>query len=65
LDGLLVRYWGKLNGFWLVGRANVLLTARTLVYKMESIQKLPDEDRNCKIFFSDGLIQFDKTNFVY
>jgi transcriptional regulator with XRE-family HTH domain len=49
---------------YLVGNTDIELD-RALLDKVVSIQKLPDEDRNCIMYSIDGLIQHAKTRLAY
>ena len=49
---------------YLVGNTDVELD-RAILDKVVSIQKLPDEDRNCIMYSIDGLIQHAKTRLAY
>ena len=49
---------------FLVGNTDIELD-RALLDKVVSIQKLPDEDKNCIMYSIDGLIQHAKTRLAY
>ncbi len=49
---------------YLVGNTDLELD-KTLIDKVVSIQKLPDEDKTCILYSLDGLIQHAKTRLAY
>lgn len=49
---------------YLVGNTDVELD-KAILDKVVSIQKLPDEDKNCIMYSIDGLIQHAKTRVAY
>lgn len=49
---------------YLVGNTDVELD-KAILNKVVSIQKLPDEDKNCIMYSIDGLIQHAKTRIAY
>lgn len=49
---------------YLVGKTDVELD-KNILDKVISIQKLPDEDKNCIMYSIDGLIQHAKTRLAY
>jgi len=49
---------------YLVGKTDVELD-QTILDKVISIQKLPEEDKNCIMYSIDGLIQHARTRVAY
>lgn len=49
---------------YLIGKTDVELD-KTILDKVISIQKLPDEDKNCIMYSIDGLIQHAKNRQAY
>jgi transcriptional regulator with XRE-family HTH domain len=49
---------------YMVGKTDVELD-KAILDKVISIQKLPDEDKNCIMYSIDGLIQHAKTRLAY
>lgn len=49
---------------YLVGNTDLELD-KSLIDKVVSIQKLPDEDKTCIMYSLDGLIQHAKTRLAY
>jgi transcriptional regulator with XRE-family HTH domain len=49
---------------YLVGKTDVQLD-KAILDKVVSIQKLPEEDKNCIMYSIDGLIQHAKTRLAY
>ncbi|HSH64487.1 MAG TPA: hypothetical protein VLB84_01505 [Bacteroidia bacterium] len=49
---------------YLVGKTDVQLD-KNILDKVVSIQKLPEEDKNCIMYSIDGLIQHAKTRQAY
>jgi len=49
---------------YLVGNTDIELD-KAIIDKIITIQKLPDEDKNCIMYSLDGLIQHAKTRLAY
>jgi transcriptional regulator with XRE-family HTH domain len=54
----------KVSLDFLVGNTDLELD-KSLIDKVVSIQKLPDEDKSCIMYSLDGLIQHAKTRLAY